>query len=87
MRTRSGLDYTKIVLIKDADYLDNQKAIVDQDEFKETIKHLPTIVSEVNAYIDTYINHVKGISPLHPRDYDRKYKYSTLQYFHDIMNI
>lgn len=87
MRTKSGLDYSKIVLIKDTDYLDNQKAIVDKDEYRETIKHLPTITADVIEYIETYIDHVKGLSTMHPRDYARKYKFSTLKYFHDIMNI
>ena len=35
-RTKSGLDYSKLVLIKDNEYLDNKKAIVDKDEFNET---------------------------------------------------
>ncbi len=86
-KTKSGLDYSKIVLIKNTNYLDDCRAIVDQDEYKETITHLSTIVIEVNEYIETYINHVKGIKTLHPKKFERKYKYSTLQYFHDIMNV
>ena len=59
-RTKSGLDYSKLVLIKDNEYLDNKKAIVDKDEFNETIKHLARIVKEVNEYIDTSVSHVHG---------------------------
>ena len=55
-RTNSGVDYSKLVLIKDNEYLDNKKAIVDKDEFNETIKHLARIVKEVNEYIDTYVS-------------------------------
>ena len=85
--TRSGLDYSKIVLIKDNDYIDSQTAIVDQDEYKETMTHLSTIVSDVDQYITTYVAHVNGSQTLHPREYARKYQFSTLPYFHDILNI
>lgn len=62
-------------------------AIVDQDEYTEMMKNLPTIVQEANDYVDTYINHINGTTPLHPRGFSRKYQYSTLPYFHDIMEI
>ncbi len=31
---KSGLDYTKIVIISNTEYLDTQDAIIDKDEFK-----------------------------------------------------
>lgn len=86
-RTKSGLDYSKLVLIKDDEYLDTKKAIIDRDEYKETIKHLPRIVKEVEDYITTYVSHVDGTMPLHPKEYARKYQFSTLPYFHDILKI
>ena len=76
-----------VILIKDNDYIDSQKAIVDQDEYKETMTHLSTIVSDVDQYINTYVAHVDGSQTLHPREYARKYQFSTLPYFHDILNI
>ena len=84
-RTRSGLDYSKLVLIKNSDYLDTRKAIVNQDEYKETMIHLPIIVSEVNKYINSYISHIDGSNVLHPKEYARRYQFSTLPYFHDIL--
>ena len=87
LRTKSGLDYSKLTLIKDTDYLDNQKAIIDQDEYKETIVNLHTIAEEVNDYISDYTNHIEGIKTLHPKAFARKYQFSTLPYFHDILNI
>lgn len=86
-RTKSGLDYSKLVLIKDSAYLDTKQAIVDQDEYNETVIHLPTIVSEVNHYINTYVAHTNGTAVLHQQEYKRKYQFSTLPYFHDILNI
>lgn len=85
-RSKSGLDYSKTVIIQDTDYLDTSTtAIVDRDEYTELMKNLSTIVLEANHYVNTYIRHVTGISLLHPRVYSRKYQYSTLPYFHDIM--
>lgn len=87
MQKKSGLDYSKIVLIKDHDYLDNTRAVVDQDEYKETVTHLPIIVSDVIDYVLKYKNHVNGTAPLHPKEFERKYKFSTLPYFHDVLEI
>ena len=87
-RTRSGLDYSKIAIIKNGDYIDSQTAaVVDKDEYNELMQHLPKIVREANDYVDTYIAHVNGSSPLHPREYARRYQYSTLPYFNDILGI
>ncbi len=87
MQKKSRLDYSKIVLIKDHDYLDNTRAVVDQDEYKETVTHLPIIVSDVIDYVLKYKNHVNGTAPLHPKEFERKYKFSTLPYFHDVLEI
>ena len=88
LKTRSGLDYSKIAIIKDIDYFDsNAPAIDDQDEYTEMMKNLPSIIKEVNNYVNTYISHVNGTMPLHPRAFSRKYQYSTLPYFHNLMGI
>lgn len=86
--SRSGLDYEKIVLIKDEAYLDHTTAaVVDQDEYKEAITNLDKIAHAATNYVDHYIAHIKGERILHPREFERKYRYSTLPYFHDIMGI
>ena len=38
-------------------------------------------------YLEDYIHHADGSRTLHPREYARKYQYSTLPYFHDVMKI
>lgn len=87
-KSKSGLDYSKIAIIKDIDYFDSTAtAIVDQDEYNEMMKNLPTIVHGANDYVDTYIKHINGTKTIHPRAFLRKYQYSTLPYFHDIMGI
>lgn len=87
-RTKSGLDYSKIVLIQNPNYIDSSaKPVIDRDEYKETIQHLPKIVKEVTGYLDDYINHITAVAPLHEREFSRRYRFSTLPYFHDIMGI
>lgn len=85
-KTRSGLDYSKIVIIKNIDYFDLPATpIVDQDEYTEMIKNLPTIVKEANDYVSAYIRHINGSAAMHPREFLRKYQYSTLPYFNNII--
>lgn len=86
--SKSGLDYSKIAIINIINYFDfTAKAIADSDEYAELIKNLPVIVNEVIEYVDTYINYINGTTLLHPRAFTRKYQYSTLPYFHDIMKL
>lgn len=85
--TPSGLDYSKIVLVKDTDYLDKDNITVDKDEFNQVRKNLNRIVLQAQNYIKEYIDHVTGVKILHKREFDRKYRFSTLKYFHDIMKI
>lgn len=81
-RDRSGLDYTKVVLIKDDTYLDQTcSAVVDQDEYKETVQNLPRTVHEVYSYIADYQSDLNGTCKLHPREWQRRYGMSTLPYF------
>ena len=85
--TRSGLDYTKLVLIQKLEYIDNSAALVDNDEYKETRTNIVKIVNQLSKYIDDYVNHMKGTQLLHPREFSRRYRYPTLKYFHDILGI
>ena len=87
MVTKSGLDYSKVILIKDSKYLTSQNVVVDQDEYNEAQINMPRIVSEITSYIDTYINHINGTSVLHHKQFDRLYEFSTLKYFHNILGI
>lgn len=47
---KSGLDYTKIVIIADAKYIDTQDALIDKDEYNETMVNLEKIKSEALAF-------------------------------------
>ena len=86
-RTKSGLDYSKMVLIREESYLDDRNVVVDQDEYRETIRNIRKIAGQAVDYLDGYIQHINGEHPLHPKSFARKYQYSTLPYFHDVMGI
>lgn len=86
-KSRSGLDYTKVVLIKDDSYISGAVAVVDNDEYNEAVKNIDTIVKDITKYIDTYIQHINGTKEIHLREFQRKYKYSTLPYFHNILGL
>ena len=87
-KTRSGLDYSKTVIVKDTSYIDSNKSVVvDNDEYTAMMTNIEKIVSGIYSYITKYVQHVTGVKTLHPREFARHYQYSTLPYFHDILGI
>ena len=79
---KSGLDYRKIVIIQDKSYLEKSFAIVDDDEYRETMMNIKKIVPSAEKFVDAYINHIKRAALLDSEEFDRRYTVSTLQYFH-----
>ena len=49
--------------------------------------YLSQIVEEVFNYVNAYISHKKGVFTLHPREFQRRYAFSTLPYFDRIFGI
>lgn len=84
---KSGLDYSKIVIIAKPEYIDSTDAIIDKDEFNETMINLERIKMEAMEFVEDYIKHVKGIKLLHKREFDRRYSFSPLKYFHKELGI
>ena len=84
---KSGLDYTKIVIISDTKYIDSKDALIDKDEYNETMIYLERIKREALEYVEEYIAHIKGKNVLHPREFNRRYEFSTLKYFHAEMGV
>lgn len=85
-QSESGLDYTKAVLIKNLAYIDScHPAVVDQDEYKETMQNLERIAQEAYEYISDYKKHINGEKKLHPREVERRYGRSTLPYFEEYL--
>lgn len=85
--SQSGLDYSKIAIINNLDYLNDANVVVDKDEYKIAIRNSKKIALQVMKYVETYVNHITNICPLNQKEYNRMYKFSTLPYFHDILNL
>lgn len=85
----SGLDYSKTVLIRPEDYdkylIEN--AVVDTDEYKVVRMNIYKIEKQISKYIEGYVKSVSDFENADKKSFERKYKYSTLKYFHDILGI
>ena len=81
------MDYSKITIIKNKDYIENQPATIDKDEYNETMIHIDKIVAEAISYVEAYISHINKTKILHQREFSRKYGFSTLPYFHDVLGL
>lgn len=87
-RANSGLDYSKIVIITNNEYIGTIDAIVDKDEYNETRDNIEYIKSDAQNYIDNYVDSLMGKSTKYDkREFNRVYGYSTLQYFHKELGI
>lgn len=85
----SRLDYSKTVLIRPEDYdkylIEN--AVVDTDEYKAVRMNIYKIEKQISKYIEGYVKSVSDFENADKKSFERKYKYSTLKYFHDILGI
>ena len=87
-RANSGLDYSKIAIIKRSEYIGTTDAIIDKDEFNETRDSIEYIKNDAQHYIDDYVNYLSRKSTKYDKkEFERIYKYSTLQYFHNELGI
>lgn len=86
-QNRSGLDYTKMVIVKKENYLDRVQAVIDDDEYTETIENIGKIQKEAEAFLNDYLKHMMGERRLHPAEYRRRYQYSPLRYFHEELGL
>lgn len=84
---KSGLDYSKIVIISDLNYLESKGALIDDDEFNETMKNFNKIKRSALKFVDDYVDHMNGIKMLHPAEFKRRYQFTTLKYFHEQLGV
>ncbi len=82
---KSGLDYTKIIIIEDSQRYLERNALVDQDEYNEAMQNISLIAKQAERYVTTYIKHKSGEKVLHKSAYSRLYGCSTLPYFDSIL--
>ncbi len=86
-KCRSGLDYSKIVIIQRPDFLNPEGAVIDRDEYKETVKNIGRIRQEAESFVQDYINHTTGVEKISEEEFKRRYYYSPLPYFHQELGI
>lgn len=80
-KTRSGIDYSKAVIIDNANYIDNDtKVFLRQDEFNKLRGKEHIIQKQFRNYIELYKKAKSDLS--FPYRYEIL-NYSTLQYFED----
>ena len=87
-RAKSGLDYSKTVIVIDSRYIGNQNAVIDKDEYNETRDNIEYIKADVQKYIDEYVDYVLGKQIKYDsKEAARIYQFSTLKYFHKELGI
>lgn len=84
---KSGLDYSKIVVIKKMEYIGNRDALIDDDEFKETMSQLERIKREALEFVEDYVAHMNKVRILQEKEFKRRYTYSSLKYFHKELGV
>lgn len=84
---KSGLDYTKIVIISKLEYIETEGAFVDKDEFNETMINLEKIKQQALQYVEDYVAHHRGSAVLHSVEFNRRYLFTSLKYFHQELGI
>ena len=87
LKHRSGLDYTKIVIINKSEYVDNVDALVDKDEYNETVVNIKRIKREALEFVEDYVEYMKGSRKMALQEFRRRYSFSPLRYFHKELGI
>lgn len=79
----TGLDYSKAVIVNEELYIGGS-AVIDNKEYVELNNKYYFIIKQFNAYLKGYIKYAKG----EVNEFEaRKYKFSTLQYFHEELGL
>lgn len=81
-RSWNGLDYSKAIVVQEADL--NTEAFKPRDtrEYVKIQKNKDKIKAEFIQYLDEYIHSVQSKKPL-----DRKFQFTSLQYFHQELGL
>ena len=86
-RGKSALDYSKAIIITNTDFLDSKPGIIDNDEYTEMMKNIDKIAVKAMEYVDDYVEYFKSETHISTEEFNRRYRYSSLQYFHKELNI
>ena len=81
--TVTGLDYSKAVIVNDSAYI-GAAARINDKEYDELDRNYYIIIKRFKKYVSGYIDFVNGKSDEYTI---KRYKYTTLKYFHNELNI
>ncbi len=84
---RPGLDFTKIIILNDLHFVSDEDVFIDDDQYKETCIHINRIYNDACKYVEDYRLHMLGLKRVKKEVFNRKYQFSTLQYFHNELSI
>jgi len=76
-----GLDFYNLLLFQRISILVKVPLLILMN-IRNLKKQEDHIHKNLEKYIHDYVEHVNGHIPLHIKQFERKYKYSTLKYFH-----
>lgn len=76
------MDYTKIVITSRSKYIDNHDAVIDKNEYNEIVINFVKIKECYWTLVGDYVARLKGTNIMHKREFKRRYKISSLKYFH-----
>lgn len=81
-KIKSGLDYTKVILLKDLKYVNIENIKINEKDRIDIKENIDKIASCIFNFIETYINLYNTSNENKSVEFQRKYKYTTLKYFH-----
>lgn len=77
-----------MVIVNNNGFIDQEHpAHVDNDKYVKYIKNLDCIHCEALKFLKEYIDHITGNNQLDKEEFNRRYTYSPLQYFHNKLGI
>ena len=79
----TGIDFSKAVIVNDPAYI-NGLAEIDNKEFVELNDRIGFIIGKFQSYLRGYIKYAQGTANEFQAS---KYRYTTLQYFYNELNI
>jgi hypothetical protein len=83
-KTKSGIDYSKAIVLSKNYYIDSKKPFINPAEHKFLSAKSSTLIKSFSKYINEYKNAANN--DLKRTNY-YLHKYSTLQYFHNELKI
>lgn len=79
----TGIDFSKAVIVNNSEYI-GEAAEMDNKEYVELNDRIAFIISKFRTYIKGYHTYISGKANEHQA---KKYRYTTLKYFHKELGI